>query len=281
MLYVTILSVIFNGSYRPERLILSDVLSRVTLKFDGWLWKQWGTFSVLLQALHIISWPLVNSDKSCTPETLNSDENRPFFVPCDLEIWRMTLKNIRARLPCNFKPCAPCRNHQSIQTGVTVWKRPIWVKISKFFITCVLKIWWMTLTNNRAPLLCYFKLCAFFHNHRLIQTWVRAQKCPIWVKICYFVSRVTLKFDRWPWKTIGHLFYATSSFVHQFIAIWEFSYSYFSPLWPWHVTSEFWVNICSGNGLLSYDSKPLSGTVVTYHQWFRMTIIWGSFKWNS
>ena len=24
-----------------------------------------------------------------------------------------------------------------------------------------------------------------------------------------FLSRVTLKFDGWPWKTIGHLFYAT------------------------------------------------------------------------
>ena len=32
-------------------------------------------------------------------------------------------------------------------------------------------------------------------------------------------SCVTLKFDRWPWKTIGHLFYATSSFVHHFKAI--------------------------------------------------------------
>ena len=35
-------------------------------------------------------------------------------------------------------------------------------------------------------------------------------------------SRVTLKFDGWPWKTIGHLFYATSSFVQHFIAIGEF-----------------------------------------------------------
>ena len=34
-----------------------------------------------------------------------------------------------------------------------------------------------------------------------------------------FLSRVTLKFDGWPWKTIVHLFYATSSFVHHFIAI--------------------------------------------------------------
>ena len=30
---------------------------------------------------------------------------------------------------------------------------------------------------------------------------------------------MTLKFDRWPWKTIGRLFYAASSFVHHFIAI--------------------------------------------------------------
>ena len=31
-----------------------------------------------------------------------------------------------------------------------------------------------------------------------------------------------LKFDEWPWKTIGHLFYATSSFMHHFIANGEF-----------------------------------------------------------
>ena len=33
---------------------------------------------------------------------------------------------------------------------------------------------------------------------------------------------MTLKFDGWPWKTIGHLFYATSSFVQHFVAIGEF-----------------------------------------------------------
>ena len=36
------------------------------------------------------------------------------------------------------------------------------------------------------------------------------------------LSRVTLKFDGWPWKTIGLLFYATSSFVPHFVAIVEF-----------------------------------------------------------
>ena len=44
----------------------------------------------------------------------------------------------------------------------------------------------------------------------------------IWVKIGDVLSRVTLKFDGWPWKTIGHLSFATSSFVQHFIAIGEF-----------------------------------------------------------
>ena len=38
----------------------------------------------------------------------------------------------------------------------------------------------------------------------------------------FFLFRVTLKIDRWYWKTIGHLFYATSSRVHHFVAIGEF-----------------------------------------------------------
>ena len=31
-----------------------------------------------------------------------------------------------------------------------------------------------------------------------------------------------MQFDIWPWKTIEHLFYATSSLVHHFVAIGEF-----------------------------------------------------------
>ena len=37
-----------------------------------------------------------------------------------------------------------------------------------------------------------------------------------------FFSHVTSQFDVWPWKTIGHLFYATSSFVQHIIVIGEF-----------------------------------------------------------
>ena len=35
----------------------------------------------------------MDSNWSYSPETLNSRQNRRVFVPCDLEIWRMTLKN--------------------------------------------------------------------------------------------------------------------------------------------------------------------------------------------
>ena len=79
----------------------------------------------------------------------------------------------------------------------------------------------MPLKNDGAPFLSYLTLCASFHGDQWILNGVTIRKRPIWIKID-FISHVTLKFDRWPWKTIGHLFYATSSFVHHFVAIGEF-----------------------------------------------------------
>ena len=105
--------------------------------------------------------------------------------------------------------------------------------------------------NNRAPFLSYFKLCASYRSHWWIQIGVRVRKRPIWVKFNDFFSRVTLQFDVWPWKTIGHLFYATSSFVHHFLAIGEFKLelqsgnaqfgsnsTIFRALWPWNLTDD-------------------------------------------
>ena len=138
----------------------------------------------------------MNSNWGYSPETSNLGQIRWFLQPCDLEIWRMTLK------------------------------------------------------NNRAPLLCYFKLYASFLSHRWIQAGVTVRKRLIWVKIDDFLSRVTLQFDVWPWKTIGHLFYATSSFVHHFVAIGHFKLelqsgnaqfgsnsTIFRAMWPWNLHS--------------------------------------------
>ena len=89
----------------------------------------------------------MNSNWSCSLETLNSGKNWWFFVPCDLENW------------------------------------------------------WMTLENNRAPLLYYVKLCESFQSHQWIQTRVTIWKHSIQVKIGHFLSCVTSKFDGWPWIT--------------------------------------------------------------------------------
>ena len=63
--------------------------------------------------------------------------------------------------------------------------------IHRFFSLCDLEIWWMTLENNRAPLLYYIKLCASFHTHWWIQISVTVRKRSIRVKIDNFLSRVT------------------------------------------------------------------------------------------
>ena len=89
----------------------------------------------------------------------------------------------------------------------------------RFFSPCYLEIWWMTPKNNRAPLLYYIKLCASFQIHRWIQTGVNNPKTLNSGQSRRFLVHVTLKFDGWPWKTIGHLFYATLSFVHHFKAM--------------------------------------------------------------
>ena len=77
----------------------------------------------------------------------------------------------------------------------------------------------MTSKNNKAPLVYCIKLFASFHSHQWILTPVTVRKRPILCANWRFFSCVTLKFGRWPWKTIGHLFYTTSSFVHHFKAI--------------------------------------------------------------
>ena len=140
--------------------------------------KQQGTSSVLHQALCIISNPLVNSNCSYSPETLNLGQNWRFSVLCDLEIWWMTLTNNRIPLLCYFKLCKPFQSHRWIQTGVTVQKRSIPLKLA-IFVPCGLEISRMTLKKNRAPLLCYFKIWASFHSHLWIRTGVTVRKIAI------------------------------------------------------------------------------------------------------
>ena len=114
----------------------------------------------------------------------------------------------------------------------------------------------MTLENNRAPLLYYIKLCLSFQIHWWIENEVTVQKSSIRVKIGDFLSRVTLKFDGWPRKTIGHIFYVASSFVHHFTAI-----------------SEFKLELQSGNAQFwSKSTMFLSRVTLKFNGWPSKTI---------
>ena len=98
---------------------------------------------------------------------------------------------------------------QGISEGFDSCDRPSYLKLDsnrRFFSQCDLEIWWMISENNRALLLYYIKLCALFQIHRWIQTGVAVRKRSIRVEVGDILSCGTLKFDRQPWKTIGHLF---------------------------------------------------------------------------
>ena len=175
------------------------------------------------------------------------DSNYRFFSPCDLEIWCMTSKNNRALLLYYIKLCASFKSIGEFKLESQSRNAQFGLKLT-IFVLCDLEIWWMTLKNNRAPLLYHIKFRASFQIHQWSQTCVTVRKRPIRIKIgdfllrvtlkfygwpwktighlfytalssVLFLSCVTLKFDGWPWKTIGHLSYATSSFGHHFIAI--------------------------------------------------------------
>ena len=146
---------------------------------------------------------------------------------------------------------------------------------SKLVISCPVWPWHLMddLENNKAHLLCYFKLCKSFQSHRWIKTIghlfyatprfghyfiaigefkleLQSEKSQFGSKSIIFFP-VTLKFDRWPWKIIGHLFYETSNFMHHFLAICEFKLeiqsenaqfgsksTIFLAVWPWNLTDH-------------------------------------------
>ena len=77
----------------------------------------------------------MNSNYSYSLEMPHSGQNWRFFVPCNLEIWCMTLENNRAHHLYYVKLCVSFQSHRWIQTGDTVRKRWIRVKISDFLAT--------------------------------------------------------------------------------------------------------------------------------------------------
>ena len=186
------------------------------------------------------------SNWSYSPETPNLGQIRRFLEPCDLEIRPMTLKNNRAPLLCCFQLCAWFHCHMWIQTGVRVRKRLSWVLTS---VTLTFDLWpwpfaWASLlTMAITP-----------ENFMMIRWWEHGEKG---VKDGQTVRQTDRQTENticraaWSQLIIGHLFYATSSFVHHFLAIGEFklelqswnaqsgsNLTIFRAVWPWNLTDD-------------------------------------------
>ena len=100
----------------------------------------------------------------------------------------------------------------------------------------------------------FYTTSSFVHHFKAIDEFkleFQSENAQFGSKSAIFMSHVTLKFDGWPWKTIEHLFYNASGFVHHFIAISEFKLelqagnaqfgsksAIFCPLWPLNLTDD-------------------------------------------
>ena len=163
----------------------------------------------------------------------------------------MTLKNNRAPLLSIVKLSASFHHHMWIQTRVTVRKRLSWVLASG---TLTFDLWpwpfaWTSLLS----------LVITPENFMMIRWWEHSQKG---VTDRQTDGRTDGQTDgqtdwtihRAAWsqlKTIGHLFYATSTFVHHFVAIGEFKLelqsgnaqsgsnsAIFRAVWPWNLMDD-------------------------------------------
>ena len=132
-----------NWNYSQETPNLGQIrrfLGPVTLKFDGWPSKTIGHLFYATSSFvqHFIA--IGEFKLELQSGNAQSGSNSAILAPCDLEIWRMTLKNNRAPVLSNIKLYVSFHHHMWIQTGVTVRKR---FKLGRDL--CDLGLWPLTL----------------------------------------------------------------------------------------------------------------------------------------
>ena len=136
-------SVKSNLIYGPKTLSSGQhwwFLSCVTLKWYGWPWKtiRHLFYTVLSFVYHFKAM----GEFKLELQSGNSQFRSKFRLFCPMWPWNLT---------------DDIEKHGRIEIGVTVRRRSIWVKSGPF---CPVWNWTDDLENNRAPLLCWFKLCA-------------------------------------------------------------------------------------------------------------------------
>ena len=109
----------------------------------------------------------MNSNSSYHLEMLTSEPNCQFFTPCHLEIDGVPWKTIEHHFYFKLlQVCASFQSHRGIQTGVTVWKCSIWVKIGNFLSHGTLKFdrcHWKTILWH-----LFYSTLSFVHHFKTI-----------------------------------------------------------------------------------------------------------------
>ena len=183
---------------------LSWVLNSVTLTFDLWPWPfAWTSLLTMVitpESFMMIPW-WEHDEKGVTDVQTDRQTDRRTDWTSHIAAWSQ-LKIIGHLFYATSSLVSHFIAIGLFKLELHSGNAKFGSKSAIFFAPCDLEIWRMTFKNNRAPLLCYFKLGASFHGHQSIQTGVTVRKLQILVKICSFLSCVTLKFDKWPWKII-------------------------------------------------------------------------------
>ena len=154
---------------------------------------------------------------------LHSGHNWWFLVLCDLEIWQMILKINRTPLLYYLKLCV--HHFKAISSALKLKLKSgntqVGSKSAIFFTTSPRNLT-DDLEKNRAALLYCVKHCA---SKKVISAFILEWQSGK----AQFRSKSAIFSPMWPWnlmddlkKTIGHLSYVISSFVHNFIAICKF-----------------------------------------------------------
>ena len=130
-----------------------------------------------------------------------------FFCLYDLEIRWMNSKNNRAHPLCYIKVRPLFQSHQWIQTGVTVWECSI---VVKFAIICPVWPWNLTdgLDNQYRILSMLLQaLCIILWPLNKLNLSYSPETLNSGENLWFYLSHVTLKFNRWLWKTIILMIY--------------------------------------------------------------------------
>ena len=149
-----------------------------------------------------------------------------------------------------FRPKIPIDHQQGKSEGFDSCDRPSNLTQIGFESSIFQPVWPLKFNGWPRKIIghLFYTTSSFVHHFKSISEFkleLQSGNAQFGSKSTIFLSRVTLQFDGWPWKTIGHLFYATSSFVHHFVAIGELklelqsgnaqfgsNYTIFLVVWP-------------------------------------------------